>query len=92
MKPIKRIESCTVVLPTTDIDTDQIMPARFLTTTSREGLGQHLFHDLRCHKDGSPNMDFVLNRPESEGCHILVAGNNFGCGSSREREPVSSRR
>jgi 3-isopropylmalate/(R)-2-methylmalate dehydratase small subunit len=76
-----------VLLPTRDIDTDQIIAARFLTTTSREGLGQHLFHDLRCHKDGSPNMDFVLNRPESEGCHILVAGNNFGCGSSREHAP-----
>ena len=87
MKPVKHIASRTVVLPTRDIDTDQIIAARFLTTTSREGLGQHLFHDLRCHEDGSPNMDFVLNRPEADGCHVLVAGNNFGCGSSREHAP-----
>lgn len=84
MKPVKRIQSRTVVLPTRDIDTDQIIPARFLTTTSREGLGESLFHDLRFDKDGSSNNDFVLNKPESEGAAILVAGNNFGCGSSRE--------
>ena len=87
MKPIRHIESRTVVLPTRDIDTDQIMPARFLTTTSREGLGDKLFHDLRFHDDGSVNMDFVLNQPEAEGCSILVAGRNFGCGSSREHAP-----
>lgn len=87
MKPVKHIASRTVVLPTRDIDTDQIIAARFLTTTSRDGLGEHLFHDLRRNKDGSPNEDFVLNKPESEGCGILVAGNNFGCGSSREHAP-----
>ena len=87
MKPVRHIASRTVVLPTRDIDTDQIIAARFLTTTSREGLGEHLFHDLRRNKDGSPNEDFVLNRPESDGCNILVAGNNFGCGSSREHAP-----
>ena len=81
MKPVQHIASRTVVLPTRDIDTDQIIAARFLTTTSREGLGEHLFHDLR------RNEDFVLNRPESAGCAILVAGNNFGCGSSREHAP-----
>ena len=87
MKPVRHIASRTVVLPTRDIDTDQIIAARFLTTTSREGLGEHLFHDLRRTKDGGVNEDFVLNRPESDGCNILVAGNNFGCGSSREHAP-----
>ena len=87
MKPVRHIASRTVVLPTRDIDTDQIIAARFLTTTSREGLGDHLFHDLRRNKDGSPNEDFVLNRPEAAGCAILVAGKNFGCGSSREHAP-----
>ena len=87
MKPVKRIVSRTAVLPTKDIDTDQIIPARFLTTTSRQGLGKHAFHDLRYAGDGSPNEDFPLNRPEAEGCRILVAGNNFGCGSSREHAP-----
>ena len=87
MKPIRQIESRTVVLPTRDIDTDQIMPARFLTTTSREGLGDKLFHDLRFNDDGSANKDFALNQPGAEGCSILVAGRNFGCGSSREHAP-----
>jgi 3-isopropylmalate/(R)-2-methylmalate dehydratase small subunit len=72
------------VLATRDIDTDQIIPARFLTTTSREGLGAALFHDLRFDASGEPKANFVLNRPEAEGCRVLVAGNNFGCGSSRE--------
>jgi 3-isopropylmalate/(R)-2-methylmalate dehydratase small subunit len=75
------------VLPTRDIDTDQIIPARFLTTTSREGLGQFLFHDLRYGKDRAPNPEFALNLPAASGCEILVAGNNFGCGSSREHAP-----
>lgn len=87
MEPIKLIKSRTVVLPDSDVDTDQIIPARFLTTTSRDGLGQNLFHDWRYRPDGSPNGDFVLNRPESEGCQVLVAGRNFGCGSSREHAP-----
>lgn len=87
MKPIKRIESCTVVLPTRDIDTDQIMPARFLTTTSREGLGARVFNDLRFDDHGNPREDFPLNRPDAAGCRILVAGRNFGCGSSREHAP-----
>jgi 3-isopropylmalate/(R)-2-methylmalate dehydratase small subunit len=73
-----------VVLPTRDIDTDQIIPARFLTATSRDGFGAHLFHDLRFHNDGSPNREFALNQPSAQGCEVLVAGNNFGCGSSRE--------
>ncbi len=87
MKPVTRIESRTVVLPTRDIDTDQIIAARFLTTTSKDGLGKSAFYDLRYGKDGAPKEDFPLNRPEAEGCNILVAGNNFGCGSSREHAP-----
>ena len=84
---MKTIKSATVVLPTRDIDTDQIIPARFLTATSRDGFGEHLFHDLRYQSDGSLNLDFALNQPSADGCEILVAGNNFGCGSSREHAP-----
>jgi len=87
MKAITRIQSRTVVLPTRDIDTDQLIPARFLTTTSRDGLGQFLFHDLRFDANGDANPDFVLNQPQAEGCGILIAGNNLGCGSSREHAP-----
>lgn len=87
MGPIKIIRARTAVLPFTNIDTDQIIPARFLTTTTREGLGRHLFADWRYHPDGSPKPDFVLNRPEATGCQVLVAGRNFGCGSSREHAP-----
>jgi 3-isopropylmalate/(R)-2-methylmalate dehydratase small subunit len=87
MQPIAAVNSKTVVMSATDIDTDQIIPARFLTTTSREGLGEHLFHDWRFESDGSVNRDFVLNRSEATGCTILVAGRNFGCGSSREHAP-----
>jgi 3-isopropylmalate/(R)-2-methylmalate dehydratase small subunit len=87
MKPVSTIQSKTVVLPTRDIDTDQIIAARFLTTTSKEGLGKNVFHDLRYNKDGSEKSDFILNKPEAQGCGILVAGNNFGCGSSREHAP-----
>jgi 3-isopropylmalate/(R)-2-methylmalate dehydratase small subunit len=87
MQPIARIQSRTVVLPTRDIDTDQIIPARFLTTTSREGLGENLFADLRFGSSGAADPAFPLNAPEAEGCEILVAGNNFGCGSSREHAP-----
>lgn len=87
MKPIKKIQSRTVVLPTRDLDTDQIIAARFLTTTTREGLGQNVFYDLRYDEHGEPRESFILNRPEADGCAILVAGNNFGCGSSREHAP-----
>jgi 3-isopropylmalate/(R)-2-methylmalate dehydratase small subunit len=73
-----------VVLPTENVDTDQIIPARFLTTTDRVGLGPNAFNDWRYLADGSPNPDFVLNKPESKGAEVLVAGHNFGCGSSRE--------
>lgn len=84
MHKVTHIKSATVALPTRDIDTDQIIPARFLTATSREGFGAHLFHDLRFHSDGSANAGFALNQPAATDCAVLVAGNNFGCGSSRE--------
>lgn len=87
MAGIREIQSRTVVLPIADVDTDQIIPARFLTTTSREGLGNNLFHDWRYLDDGQSNPDFVLNKPESAGCRVLVADRNFGCGSSREHAP-----
>jgi len=87
MKPIKQVRGRTVVLPTRDIDTDQIIAARFLTTTSSEGLGKNAFYDLRYNDDGSEKADFALNQPAADGCSILVGGNNFGCGSSREHAP-----
>ncbi|HZO21418.1 MAG TPA: 3-isopropylmalate dehydratase small subunit [Steroidobacteraceae bacterium] len=84
MSGIANLRSRTVVLPASNIDTDQIIPARFLTTTTREGLGRNLFADWRYDSAGQPRPDFALNRPEAQGCRILVAGRNFGCGSSRE--------
>jgi 3-isopropylmalate/(R)-2-methylmalate dehydratase small subunit len=87
MQPMKRITGRTVVIASSDIDTDQIIPARFLTTTGKEGLGKQLFADWRYQADGSPKADFILNRPEAHGADILVAGRNFGCGSSREHAP-----
>jgi 3-isopropylmalate/(R)-2-methylmalate dehydratase small subunit len=87
MQPVARIRSKTVVIPSSNIDTDQIIPARFLTTTVKEGLGLQLFADWRYRADGSPNAEFALNRPEARGAEVLVAGRNFGCGSSREHAP-----
>jgi 3-isopropylmalate/(R)-2-methylmalate dehydratase small subunit len=87
MEVVRRLTSSTVAMPATDIDTDQIIPARFLTTTSREGLGVNLFHDWRFASDGTEKADFILNQPAAKGCQILVAGRNFGCGSSREHAP-----
>tara|TARA_B110000438_G_C15628996_1_gene570085 strand:+ start:183 stop:758 length:576 start_codon:yes stop_codon:yes gene_type:complete len=87
MNPIRQIQGRTVVLPNRDIDTDQIIAARYLTTTTKEGLGRHAFHDLRFDKDGNENPDFILNQPAATGCSILIGGNNFGCGSSREHAP-----
>jgi 3-isopropylmalate/(R)-2-methylmalate dehydratase small subunit len=87
VEPLRIVRSRTVVLPATNIDTDQIIPARFLTTTTRAGLGRHLFTDWRYAPDGTPRPEFALNRTEAAGCSILVAGRNFGCGSSREHAP-----
>ena len=87
MKPVTHLHSRTAVLVDENIDTDRIIPARFLTTTTRDGLGKLCFHDWRYQADGSDNPAFPLNRPEARGCSILVAGRNFGCGSSREHAP-----
>jgi 3-isopropylmalate/(R)-2-methylmalate dehydratase small subunit len=87
MEKVTVVKSRTVVIAQSDIDTDQIIPARFLTTTTRKGLGKALFADWRYDATGKPKPEFLLNRPEAAGCGILVAGNNFGCGSSREHAP-----
>jgi 3-isopropylmalate/(R)-2-methylmalate dehydratase small subunit len=87
MNKITAFTSRTVVLPVDNVDTDQIIPARYLKGTSRSGLGQVLFADWRYGPQGRPKADFVLNRPEAKGTEVLVAGDNFGCGSSREHAP-----
>ena len=87
MEPLQVMRARTVVIPSPNIDTDQIIPARFLTTTTKVGLGAQLFADWRYDGEGRPNPDFLLNRPEARGAQILVAGRNFGCGSSREHAP-----
>ena len=87
MEPLKKFRARTAVLPYTNIDTDQIIPARFLRTTVRAGLGAQLFHDWRYDSAGAPRADFVLNQSAAANCGILVAGRNFGCGSSREHAP-----
>ena len=74
-------------LPIDNVDTDQIIPARFLKTISKEGLGDQLFYDWRYEADGTPKPDFLLNKPEGKAAHVLLAGDNFGCGSSREHAP-----
>ncbi len=84
--PISTITSKTLVLPAENIDTDQIIPARFLTVTDREGLGKLAFNDWRYEKDGSETAHF-LNTDKAKACQILIAGHNFGCGSSREHAP-----
>jgi 3-isopropylmalate/(R)-2-methylmalate dehydratase small subunit len=87
MDPINTFTAKAAALPVENIDTDQIIPARFLKTTNKTGLGESLFADWRYDANGAPNPDFVLNRSETVGAHILVAGHNFGCGSSREHAP-----
>jgi 3-isopropylmalate/(R)-2-methylmalate dehydratase small subunit len=87
MAQFTTLTSRVMPLPENDVDTDQIIPARFLKATNKEGMGDNLFADWRYNADGSPNADFVLNKPESAGCQILLAGDNFGCGSSREHAP-----
>ncbi len=84
MEPITTIISHAVPLLLDDIDTDQIIPARYLKTTSKDGLGEALFADWRYNLDGSPRSEFALNQPSASGARILIARNNFGCGSSRE--------
>jgi 3-isopropylmalate/(R)-2-methylmalate dehydratase small subunit len=87
MSPITRVRSRTVVMASSNIDTDQIIPARFLTITTKEGLGKSLFADWRYSSNGEANPQFILNTPQAAGAEILVAGDNFGCGSSREHAP-----
>ena len=87
MEKLNIIKSRTVNLPVENVDTDQIIPARFLKATSKIGLGKHLFADWRFDGAGQAKPDFVLNRPEAAGAAVLVAGDNFGCGSSREHAP-----
>jgi 3-isopropylmalate/(R)-2-methylmalate dehydratase small subunit len=87
VKAFTRLDAPIAPLPNANIDTDQIIPARFLKTVEREGLGRGLFAAMRFNADGSPNPGFVLNRPEYKGAGALVAGDNFGCGSSREHAP-----
>lgn len=86
-EPFRNFTSKLIPLPAENVDTDQIIPARFLKTTERSGLASALFNDWRYLPDGSPNPDFVLNRPEMQGRRVLVVGDNFGCGSSREHAP-----
>jgi 3-isopropylmalate/(R)-2-methylmalate dehydratase small subunit len=86
-EPVTRFSGPAVVLARDNVDTDQIIPARFLKTTTRSGLGAHLFADWRQGPNGSIRQDFILNRPEVAGARVLVAGWNFGCGSSREHAP-----
>jgi 3-isopropylmalate/(R)-2-methylmalate dehydratase small subunit len=87
MKPFLPFESRMVPIPANNIDTDQIIPARFLKTTSKEGLDKQLFCDWRYDAAGNPKPDFILNTPRGQGAEILLAGDNFGCGSSREHAP-----
>ncbi|MBI1277105.1 MAG: 3-isopropylmalate dehydratase small subunit [Anaerolineaceae bacterium] len=87
MEPIKKFAGSMVALPINDIDTDQIIPARYLKVTDKNGLGQACFSDWRYNADGSPKPDFVLNQPEYKGAQVLIGGHNFGCGSSREHAP-----
>jgi len=87
MEKFTPFTSKAVLLPVNDIDTDQIIPARFLKTTTKAGLGEPLFADWRYNSDGSPKPGFPLNNPELRDAQILVAGDNFGCGSSREHAP-----
>lgn len=87
MAKFTSLTSRVIPLPVNNIDTDQIIPARFLKVTDKSGLGQNLFCDWRYLPDGSPNPEFILNRSEHQGAQILLAGDNFGCGSSREHAP-----
>ncbi|HFB97587.1 MAG TPA: 3-isopropylmalate dehydratase small subunit, partial [Bryobacterales bacterium] len=87
MKKFETFSSRLLPLPVDNIDTDQIIPARFLKTISKAGLGDQLFYDWRYDAEGNPKPDFILNQPRAKGAAILLAGDNFGCGSSREHAP-----
>jgi 3-isopropylmalate/(R)-2-methylmalate dehydratase small subunit len=87
MAQFTTLTSQVMPLPVNDIDTDQIIPAQFLKVTDKNGLAEALFYHWRYHDDKSPKADFVLNKPEFSGAKILLAGDNFGCGSSREHAP-----
>ncbi len=87
MKSFTTLNSKMVSIPTENIDTDQIIPAQFLKVIDKNGLGENLFFNWRYLADGSPNPDFILNQAQAKGAEILVAGDNFGCGSSREHAP-----
>ena len=87
MKKFTTFESRIVPMPIDNIDTDQIIPARFLKTISKEGLDKQLFNDWRYDAEGNPKPDFILNTPQAKGAEVLLAGDNFGCGSSREHAP-----
>ena len=87
MKPFTSFESRVAPLPMVNVDTDQIIPARFLKTTSKQGLDKQLFNDWRYDAQGNPDPGFILNQPRVAGAQILLAGDNFGCGSSREHAP-----
>lgn len=84
MKPVSVVAGTMVPLPQADVDTDQIIPKQFLTRTERTGYGQYLFFDWATTEDGRPSSDFFVNDPERRGAKVLIAGRNFGCGSSRE--------
>lgn len=87
MEPVRKFSGRLAPLPINDIDTDQIIPARYLKVTDKNGLGQACFSDWRYNADGSPKADFILNKPEYQGTSVLIGGHNFGCGSSREHAP-----
>ena len=87
MKPFTTLRSKIIPLPYRNVDTDQIIPARYLKVTDKNGLAEGLFYDWRYQNDGSPNPEFVLNKQEYQGAEILLAGDTFGCGSSREHAP-----
>jgi 3-isopropylmalate/(R)-2-methylmalate dehydratase small subunit len=91
MERFSQLTGLAAPLPEANVDTDIIFPARFLLITAKTGLGQYAFHEWRHRPDGSPNADFVLNQPRFAGAPILVTGDNFGCGSSREQAPWALR-